>query len=261
MEDFEILVETKNEEQDFKPYINVEHLKGIKETSQVFLRVNGFDISKEPDFTDLTEEQFIKYVESNTNQRLVEKFKDLFEENFRSTMSNIYTHKESGNTILIFFLPTSETRAGVGIDSVKNFCKLLVILGCNEGVMISEKPLTSRSREELESSNIKNYCTKNVYNVASYVDEMFINIVDHCLSPKVVKIYRGDELKKFEEENKTDTNFFPRIFINDPVAKFYRARVGDVIMMQRKTGTTTTLIRDQIVYRKVVYAISKDVRK
>ena len=63
------------------------------------------------------------------------------------------------------------------------------------------------------------------------------------------------------KENKTDTNFFPRIFINDPVAKFYRARVGDVIMMQRKTGTTTTLIREQIVYRKVVYAISKDVRK
>ena len=261
MEDLEILVEAKPEEQDFKPYINVEHLKGIKETSQIFLRENDFDISHEPDFSDLTEEQFIKYIENNKNELFVEKFKDLFEENFRSIMSNIYKHNKKDHRILIFFLPTSEARANVGVDTVKNFCKLIILLGCNEGVMISEKQLTSRSREELESSNIKNHCTENVYNVISYVDEMFINIVDHCLSPKVLKIYSGKEVEKFEEENKVDSKFFPRMFINDPVAKFYRARVGDVIMMKRKTGTTTTIIREQITYRKVVYAISKEVRK
>jgi DNA-directed RNA polymerase subunit H (RpoH/RPB5) len=51
------------------------------------------------------------------------------------------------------------------------------------------------------------------------------------------------------------------MFINDPISKFYRARVGDVIMMKRKTGTTSTLIKEEITYRKVVYAISKEVRK
>tara|TARA_R110002126_G_scaffold251892_1_gene394964 strand:+ start:6093 stop:6878 length:786 start_codon:yes stop_codon:yes gene_type:complete len=261
MDDLEILVEAKADEQDYKPYLNVEHLKGIKETSQVFLKENNFDISKEPDFSEMTEEQFIKYIENNSNENLVEKFKDLFEENFRSNMSNIYKHNKTGNNILIFFLPTSETRANVGVDTVKNFCKLIVLTGCNEGVLISEKHLTSRSREELESSNVKNHCSENVYNVISYVDEMFINIVGHCLSPKVLKIYSGKEVVAFEEENKVDSKFFPRMFINDPIAKFYRSRVGDVIMLQRKTGTSNTLIREQISYRKVVYAISKEVRK
>lgn len=261
MEGLEILVEAKEEDQDFKPYLNIEHLKGIKETSQIFLKVNDFDISDEPDFSDLTEEQFINYIESNNTGELVEKFKGLFDENFRSMMSKIYTHNQTGNKILMFFLPTSESRANVGVDSVHNFLKLIILLGCHEGVMISEKSLTSKAREMLESSNVKTRISEDVYNVISYVDEMFINIVDHCLSPKVLKIYTGKEIATFEKENKVESKFFPRMFINDPIAKFYRARVGDIIMMQRKTGTVNSLIREQIAYRKVVYAISKEVRK
>ena len=52
-------------------------------------------------------------------------------------------------------------------------------------------------------------------------------------------------------------NHFPKMIISDPIAKFYRARVGDVIMMKRKTGNRDTLINEQIVYRVVVYGITK----
>lgn len=261
MEGLEVLVETPVEQQEeYTPYLDVEHLKGIKETSQVFLKENGY-LLKEPDFSDMTEEQFIRYIKSHFNDFLVNKFKDIFEENFRSIMSNIYHHSSSDRKILIFFLPTSENRANVGIETVKNFCKLIILTGCNEGVLITEKSLTPKSKEHLESSNIKNDCRENVYNVISYLDEKFINIVDHCLSPKVLKIYSGEELKKFEEENKVDTKFFPRMFTTDPVAKFYCAKPGDVIMMKRKTGTINTLVKEQIIYRKVVYEISKEVRK
>jgi len=261
MEGLEVLVEVPIEEQEeYTPYLNVEHLKGLKETSQVFLKENGY-IVEEPDFTEMTEEQFIRYIKSHSNDFLVKKFKDIFEENFRSIMSNIYKHRDSDRTMLIFFLPTSENRANVGIETVKNFCKLIIMSGCNEGVLITEKSLTPKSKEQLESSNVKNDCRNNVYNVISYLDEKFINIVDHCLSPKILKIYSGKELEKFEKENKVDSKFFPRMFTTDPVAKFYCAKPGDVIMMKRKTGTTNTLIREQIVYRKVFYEVGKDVKK
>ena len=39
-----------------------------------------------------------------------------------------------------------------------NFCKLIILTGCNEGVLITEKSLTPKSKEHLESSNIKNDC-------------------------------------------------------------------------------------------------------
>ena len=86
---------------------------------------------------------------------------------------------------------------------------------------------------------------------------MFINVVDHCLSPKVLKIYSGKELESFLEEEQLNPKDLPRMMVSDPIAKFYRARVGDVIMMQRKTGNKDTLINEQIIYRIVVYAIAK----
>ena len=261
MDQLEVLVDVQDEEQEFTPYINIEHLKNIKEISQVFLKVNNYDISEEPDVSDLTEEQFISFVKGNTNETLVTKFKDMFEENFRSIMSNIYKHKDSDDTILIFFLPTSESKSTVGADIIKNFCKLVVLFGCNDGVLISEKDLSPTAKRDLENTNIKSNSREGVYNVISYTDEKFINIVDHCLSPKVLKIFSGKELEDFETKNKVDSNLFPRMFVTDPVAKFYRARVGDVIMMKRKTGTTNTLIREQIVYRKVFYAIEKENKK
>ena len=237
---------------------DIDYLKGLKETSQVFLRVNNFEL-EEPDFRDFTEEDFIEYFEDNVNQEILKKFNNLnIPEDFRSSMSNVYRSKDEKNSIFIYFLPTSTQKTNVGIDVIKSFCKLIVLLGCNEGVMISEKPLTSKSRESLESSNVKSYCPRDqVYNVISYTDDMFINVVDHCLTPEVLKIYSGEELDAFLEKEKMNKNHFPKMIISDPIAKFYRARVGDVIMMKRKTGNRDTLINEQIVYRVIVYGITK----
>jgi len=237
---------------------DIDYLKGLKETSQVFLRVNNFEID-EPDFRDLTEEEFIEFMEENTNPEILKKFNSLnIPEDFRSSMSNVYRSKDEKNNIFIYFLPTSSQKTNVGIDVIKSFCKLIVLLGCNEGVMISEKPLTSKSRESVESSNVKSYCPRDqVYNVISYTDDMFINVVDHCLTPEVLKIYSGEELEEFLEKEGMKRNHFPKMIISDPIAKFYRARVGDVIKMKRKTGNRDTLINEQIVYRAVVYGITK----
>ena len=123
--------------------------------------------------------------------------------------------------------------------------------------MISEKPLTSKSRESLESSNVQSYCRDNIYNVISYTDDMFINVVDHCLTPEILKIYSGKELEDFLKEENINSRDLPRMIVSDPIAKFYRAKVGDVIKMKRKTGNRDTLINEQIVYRVIIYGMAK----
>ena len=258
MDDLEILVEETeitSVEQFEQP--DIDYLKGLKETSQKFLKVNDFEI-KEPDFEDLTEEDFINYFEDHTNEIILKKFEELnIPEDFRSSMSQIYTSKDEKSIIFVYFLPTSKQKTNVGIEVIKNFCKLIVLLGCNEGIMISEKPLTSKSRESLESSNVQSYCRDNIYNVISYTDDMFINVVDHCLTPEVLKIYSGKELEDFLKEENINSRDLPRMIISDPIAKFYRARVGDVIKMKRKTGNRDTLINEQIVYRVIIYGVVK----
>lgn len=258
MEGLEILVERKDLDFDeLEERLDIDYLKNLKETSQYFLKENDF-IDNDPDFRTFTEEQFINFYEKNQNDEVLQKMNDLnITEDFRSSMSQTYNSKDGTSKIFIFFLPTSPQKSNVGIDVVKTFCKLVILLGCNEGVMISEKPLTSKSRELLESSNIKSFTRENIYNIINYVDEMFVNIVEHCLSPKVLKVYSGKELETFLEEEKINKNHLPKMIVSDPVAKFYRARVGDVVMMKRKTGNRDSLINEQIVYRTVVYGVTK----
>ena len=54
MSGLKILVDVKEAEQKATSKIDIDHLFEIKKTSQTYLKVNGFDISSEPDFKDLT---------------------------------------------------------------------------------------------------------------------------------------------------------------------------------------------------------------
>ena len=255
MEELKILVEGGEEEESSIPYVDIEYLLDLKITLRSFLKVNNFDVSKEPDFREMTDSAFIKYYEKNVNSEVLDKFSDLnIRETLRSNMSDIYQNKEKGSKIFVFFLPTSEQKAGVGIDVIKNFCKLIVLLGCNEGLLISEKELTSKSKEMLDSSNVKSfYGGDDIYNVISYVDNTFINVLDHCLAPQVLKIYTGEEVRKFSKDNNLNVRELPRIFNTDPIVKFYRGRVGDVIKFKRRTGSDSTLANEQIVFRLVTH--------
>jgi len=256
MEGLKILAEIAEDEEDDIPYVDGDSLLELKITLQTFLRVNGFDYSKEPDFREMTEENFIKYYETNANGDVLEKFSDLnIRETFRSNLSDVYTHEESGKKIFVFFVPTSEVRTNVGIDTVKYFCKLIYLLGCNEGLMISEKDLTSRSRDLLDSSNVKGfYEGEDIYNVIYYTDSTFISVVDHCLAPEILHIYSGKEVINFSKQHNINIKELPRIINTDPVVKFFRGKVGDVIKFKRKTGSENTLVNEQIVFRLVVHA-------
>ena len=254
LEEFETTLE---EPREYSQLFDVPTLKNLKKTCQSFLRVNSF-VLDEPNFSEMTDDQFGEYFEENSNREVMKRLSDSnFQETFRSTMSNVYTHENGKNRIFVFFLPESDLKGGVGLDVVKNFCRLVVLLGCNEGMMISERDLTTRSRELLESSNIKKFSGEDVYNVISYTDDTFIDQADHCLNPKILKIYSGEEVTEFEESEKMSSRELPRIFSSDPLSKFYRARVGDIIKMIRKTGTRNTLINEQLVYRLVVYPTFK----
>ena len=61
----------------------------------------------------------------------------------------------------------------------------------------------------------------------------------------------------FLKKNNLTGKELPRIMVTDPISKFYRARIGDVIMMKRKTGIRNTLVNQQIVFRTVVHSVIK----
>lgn len=253
MEDLQI-IEDKPDDifgESLKDNIDFHYLKTLNETKQSFLRVNNF-VLNEPDFREYTEDDFIMYIEDNKNLEIIKKLEEMgIEDDFRSSMSHIYVSENKKRRIFVLFLPN--TKGNVGIDVIKNFLKLVRTLDCNNGLLLSEQSLTSKSVEQIESTNIKTVYTDDVYNIISYEDSMFVNVSDHCLTPEVMKVYTGEELEDFLKQENLDKHKLPKMVAGDPISKFYMAKVGDVVKMKRKTATQDTLINEQIVYRLVVY--------
>jgi DNA-directed RNA polymerase subunit H (RpoH/RPB5) len=77
-------------------------------------------------------------------------------------------------------------------------------------------------------------------------DELMINIVDNILVPKHELLSDNDK-KKFMEEYLAKPKELPRIFINDPIARYYYAKVGDIFRIERPSITSGFAISYRIV--------------
>lgn len=240
---------------------DIEKLKKIKEVSQKFLEVNDFDISHEPKFEDMSSDQFIDYIEEITKKNLITtKLDELnIDITFRSSMSNSYRHKNSDNSIFIFFLPDDNRSSNsVSFTDFKKFITLVFKLDCREGLLISQKDLSPISLKQVKQCNINPGSCDNIYNIITYKDDDFIDITKHAFITKVLDIYRaGEEADKFGKENKTSTTKLSRQLMDDPVTKFYRGRVGDVFKLRRINISRYNILDEQLIYRIVVPAVLK----
>jgi len=236
----------------------------LKIISQNYLKENKYQLGEEPDVEKFSIEEFTKFIEekSSKNSTMIEKFEEKeVELNFRSLMSNIYKD-DKGNKIFVFFLPTDKNKKTVSIDNTKIFCYLILYFGCNQGLLISKKKLSSICNDKLESSNINSVNNSNVYNTVCYVDCEFLPINKHALQPKILNIYRyPDDVKKFREENNMiDVKKFSRISLNDPLVKFYRGNLNDIFYLERTVINENNMLSTYKIFR-IVVKINFNVKK
>jgi DNA-directed RNA polymerase subunit H (RpoH/RPB5) len=78
-------------------------------------------------------------------------------------------------------------------------------------------------------------------------DEFMINIVDHIIIPKHT-LLNDDDKKNFFDEYYVKTKDLPRIFVSDPIARYYYAKIGDIFRIERPSITSGL----SIIYRIVV---------
>jgi DNA-directed RNA polymerase subunit H (RpoH/RPB5) len=79
-------------------------------------------------------------------------------------------------------------------------------------------------------------------------DELMINIIDHILVPKH-SILSEDEKTHFFEEYYVKPKDLPRILVNDPISRYYYAKVGDIMRIERPSITSGYSISYRIVVR------------
>ena len=237
------ILENFNNDSDF--------LQKLKITTNVFLKINGF-IVNEPNFNKFSTKEFVDWVEKkNTiDSDLIQGIEKVrIEINFRTLLSDVYSEEDKPeNKILVFFLSNFREKS-IGIEVIKNIIGLMILMDCKELLIISPKELTPRAKDYINSNSISE---EDNYTITSYTDNNFVNVIEHCFTPEVLRVYRtSEEIDEFVQEENINIKALPRMFSYDPLVKFYRGKSGNIFMLRRKMISGNVLLDNQIVYKRV----------
>ena len=137
--------------------------------------------------------------------------------------------------------------------------------GINYVIKIINRSITGRKIEDIEqlidqykndykflivqSINIKNTDLLNeISNLEVFtIDELLVNIIEHHLIPKHRLLSEEDKNKLLEEYDIKQKNL-PRIYVSDIIARYYNAKIGDIMEIERYNPNSGK----SIIYRSVV---------
>ena len=135
--------------------------------------------------------------------------------------------KKKEESILVTWI-----QCDVGIDIIKKLYNRLKednILNC---IIIKNEKLTNAAKTVIEeSSNSRKIQVFDIKNV-------IINITKHVLVPKH-ELLSEEQSKILLSNYRVQKNQLPRIFISDPVVKYYGWKRGDIIKISRSNGEQT----------------------
>ncbi len=135
---------------------------------------------------------------------------------------------DTNNKILII---NNETKIGIKeIQRIQNKIKHLNIF---HSIIITEKDLTPQAKKNIDKEiNIEFFLYKN----------LIFNITKHILQPKF-RIMETEEINFILKSLNCYLSNLPKISINDPISRYYNAKIKDVFEIKRK---------DEIYYRLVI---------
>lgn len=111
-------------------------------------------------------------------------------------------------------------------------------------IVISNNPLSSEAKSAIDSLRpMKNF-------EFFLYSQLVYNPTEHYLTPKHT-LLKYEEAKKVLEENRLIFSQLPVISSEDPIARWYGAKSGDVMRIERKILLAESMVQNMIVYRAV----------
>jgi DNA-directed RNA polymerase subunit H (RpoH/RPB5) len=157
---------------------------------------------------------------------------DKYVENIIKTENNMeYTIKDKEIYIIKFYLQK--------ITSIKktDLEEFLTENKKNHKILIITEINTRTKKDILEFGKIEIFVK----------EELMINIIDNILVPKHY-LLNDNEKRRFIDEYLVKNKELPRIYIYDPIARYYYAKIGDIFRIERYSLTSGI----SIIYRIVV---------
>lgn len=206
-----------------------------KYTTLRMLLVRGYDIQKEA--TDYKKySNFLSIMKGMAKKDNIELDPDVVAQ----YVSNTYDF--NGNRCIVSFIYNLDNAATIHASEAREFIKEYSSSASNCGIIVSNHGFSKTGYTEIQGAcdNVQFFL----------IDDLGYDIRAHCLQPQFA-LMTLDESRDFMIRNKVSAEILPKMFITDPIAKYFDAKVGQVFAIHH-SGETFTLIGNNYTTHRVV---------
>ncbi|KAG8920671.1 DNA-directed RNA polymerases II 24 kDa polypeptide (RNA polymerase II subunit 5) [Tulasnella sp. 419] len=149
--------------------------------------------------------------------------------NVDRTSLNFFTNAEADPTDQIFVFFSDEKN--VGVKTMRKFIGILDEKKIQRGIIIYSQSMTPAAKKVINAMS-QNYVLEEFAE-----SDLLVNITHHKLVPKHEVLSKEEKAVLLERYRLRETQL-PRIMLNDPVARYYGLRRGQVVKITRPSETS-----------------------
>ena len=184
----------------------------VKREQVRMMQKRGYNVEREQSILTMSLTDFYSIYTQFANQHEV---------SFRRALLNVYEKGE--DRALVAFVDNTTKSKQLGVDPVRAFIALFQQFRCNQGVLISQQPLSKDAGDELGKTTAKfvqHFLESEIITTAA--------AMGHFLNPKYV-VMQEPEALAFFRSNRIKPGQLPVIKTTDPVAKYLGVGSGTLI--------------------------------
>lgn len=156
----------------------------------------------------------------------------------RSDLIVLVAHNDDPTDQMFVFFPDEPK---IGIKPVKNYCQRMQEESISRAIIVVQQDMTPSARQALKDMAPK-------YILESFLEsELLINITEHDLVPEHV-VLTSEEKSELLSKYKLKETQLMRIQANDPVARYFGLKRGQVVKIIRPSETAGRYISYRLVY-------------
>ncbi|KXS17567.1 DNA-directed RNA polymerases I [Gonapodya prolifera JEL478] len=153
----------------------------------------------------------------------------------RSNMAFVVKHQVDNTDLMVFF-PSEEK---VGIKEVKRYLETMAGQSVERAIIVYQSSITPSAQKALANLIGK-------YEIETFAEsELIVNITHHTLVPRHTVLSKEEKQTLLQRYRLKDTQL-PRIVPNDPIARYYGLKRGDVVKIVRPSETAGRYITYRI---------------
>ena len=197
----------------------------VKKEQVRMMQRRGYNIEREQAVLTMTLAEF---------NGVYTQFATQHEVSFRRALLNVYEKGE--DRALVAFVDNTTKSKQLGVDPVRAFIALFQQFRCNQGVLISQQPLSKDASDELGKTTAKfvqHFLESEILTAAA--------AMGHFLSPGY-EVVPDAEAVAFFRENRVRPMQLPTIHGHNPIAKYLGAGAGTLIRKNNDVIAGETLV-------------------